>query len=138
MLRLVRIFLSLLADSSPFKKRGFSTHTRKGDLQVSKKYGLVSVDFYQSISPFHPDFHEILDFDIPDGVFVLDFRKVTPVPNLVQETDLYYSFEFVENRGDYWFLYDKHLDFGSSKLEEKILAIETFLANYNGAPISNN
>jgi len=135
MFKLIRIFLSFLADSSPFKKRGFSTHTRKGDLQVSKEYGLVKLDFYQSISPFHPDFHDILDFEIPDGVFVLDFRRVTPLPNLVQETDLYYSFEFVENRGDYWFLYDKKLDFGSDKLEAKILSIEAFLATYKGVAI---
>lgn len=138
MLKLFRIFLSFLADSSPFKKRGFTTHTRKGDLQVSKDYGLVKLDFYQSISPFHPDFHEIVDFEIPDGAFVLDFRKVTPVPNLVQATNLYYSFEFVENRGDFWFLYDKRLDFGSAKLEEKIVAIEAFLETYNGVANSSN
>jgi len=130
MFKFIRIFLGVLADSSPFKKRGYTTHTRKGDLQVSKSYGPIGVDFYQSISPFHPDFHDVIDFPIPDGVFVVDFSKVALVPNLVQEIDLYYSFEFVENRGNFWFLYDKQLDFGSHKLEQKITAIETYLEKF--------
>ncbi len=131
MFKLIRIFLSFMADSSPFKKRGFTTHTRRGDLQVSKEYGLVRLDFYQSISPYHPDFHELLDFTIPDGVFVLNFEKTT-VPNLVQETELYYSFDHVVNVGHYWFLYDKRLDFGSAQLEKKLEAIEVFLERFDG------
>ncbi len=128
MLKFVRIFLGFLADSSPFKKRGFSTHTRNGDLQVSKEYGPIVLHFYQSISAYHPDFHEILDFTIPDGVFVLDFSSASYV-NLVQEIELYHSFEFVRNIGHYWFLYDKRLDFGSPNLEKKLVIIEEFLSS---------
>ena len=128
-LRYVRIFLSFFADSSPFKKRGFSTHTRSGDLCVSKDYGFLRLYFYQSISDFNPVFHEILNFTIPDGVFVLEFKK-GQVPNLIQDTQIYYAFENVIQVENYWFLFDKRLDFGSEKLPSKLEAIEEYMERY--------
>ena len=128
-LKYVRIFLSFFADSSPFKKRGFSTHTRSGDLCVRKDYDVLKLYFYQSISDFNPIFHEVLDFKIPDGVFVLEFTK-GQVPNLIHDTQIYYAFENVVQAGNYWFLFDKRLDFGSEKLPSKLDAVEEYIERY--------
>ncbi len=126
MLKYLRIFLSFLADSSPFKSRGFTTHTRSGDLSVRRDYGGVIVHFYQSISSYHPIFHKILDFEVPDGTFILEFKDGV-VPNLIQDTEIYYSFEYVRRIENYWFLFDKKLDFGSEKIVSKLEAIEAYI-----------
>ncbi|MAF78100.1 MAG: hypothetical protein CME63_17525 [Halobacteriovoraceae bacterium] len=133
MLDLVRRFLSFFADSSPFKKRGFKTRAHMGDFFVFKKYEdnqrELILYFYQSISPFQPRFREILTEEIPDGVFVLEYQNLE-TPNLVQETDLYYSFDHVLKADRFWFFYDDHLDFGSPKIELKLEAIENYIDKY--------
>ena len=135
MLKYVRIFLSFLADSSPFKARGFRSGTVRTDFYVFKEYGNLKLWFYQSLSPDHPHLSHLLDFSIEDGVFVLEFPE-GGVANLVQEHDLYYAFERVERRENTWFLFDKRLDFGSAKNEEKLTLIEEFIQRYDSGEFS--
>lgn len=72
-------FLSLFfPDLTGFKELGFKVKTGNGELIVEKVEELYSIKFSQGFEPFNPHLTVEVDFDIPDGFFLIEFFHEVP------------------------------------------------------------
>lgn len=101
-----------MPDLTGFKEMGFEVHTSNGDLYVEKKTSLYELRFSQGFEPFNPRLAKIVDFNIPDGFFMVYFLKETPNLDEYRE-DLELLFQQVYLRGEYAFFFNPRLDFGT-------------------------
>lgn len=115
-----RLLFSLFPDLSGFKELGFEVKTYNGELLVEKKTSEYSLKFSQGFEPFSRHILVDIDFEIPDGFFVVEFLG-TNVPSLKNfQEELSPLFRFHRQVGNYWFVYDKSLDFSTPQIGVKV------------------
>lgn len=123
--RWFKLLFSLMPDLTGFKEMGFKVKTTNGDLLVEKETSLYRLRFSQGFEPYHPKLHSIVDFDIPDGLFIVEF--LGQVPDLSAYSDrLDPLFKEVVQRGEFAFLFNPRLDFstpGVNVKAEKLIAV---------------
>ncbi|MCR9205431.1 MAG: hypothetical protein NXH75_12685 [Halobacteriovoraceae bacterium] len=115
-----RLLFSLFPDLSGFKELGFEVKTYNGELFVERNTDEYSLKFSQGFEPFSRHILVEMDFDIPDGFFVLEFHgSSAPLIEEFQE-ELSPLFRFHKQVENYWFLYDKSLDFSTPQIGVKV------------------
>lgn len=109
-----------MPDLTGFKEMGFTVRTYNGDLYVEKVTENYKVRFSQGFEPFHPTLREVVDFEIPDGLILVEFlseKKELPKAFLEEIGQLFQSHYIREN---YFFLFNARMDFGSPSINVKV------------------
>lgn len=124
--RFFKLLFSLFPDLTGFKEMGFKVHTFNGELYVEKKEILYSLKFSQGFEPFNPKLGLDPDFEIPDGVFLVEFHadKIPSIDSYKDDLDI--LFRFNHQRGKYWFHFNPKLDFSTPQIgvkTEKLIKI---------------
>lgn len=114
-----------MTDFSSYQKLGFKARTYNQDFILTKtypRYG-VTVEVYQALGPYHPEYAPLIDFEIPDAcVLIIGARRVSGLGR-----DLVTHFEFIKERGDYLFAYSRFLEIDDLKMKSAIEFLETKL-----------
>lgn len=124
----LKFFLSLLPDLSGFKEMDFKVSSHRGQLFAHKKTESYHLYFSQGFEPDHPEFGPLVDFDIPDGFFVVKFLQPTEAKQREAfHHELLSWFRFVVDKGDYCFFFDQRLDFSSEKIGVRTEKVVSYL-----------
>lgn len=115
-----------MPDLTGFKELGFVVHANHGDLYVEKVSDYYRLRFSQGYEPHHPILGKVIDFDIPDGFFMVEFMK-TPLELKNFQSELDPLFKESLQRGNYWFLFNPKLDFGTPNISIKAEKLITLL-----------
>ena len=123
----------MFPDLTGFKEMGFEVKTFNGDLYVEKVSDHYKVRFSQGYEPFHPRLKKIVDFNIPDGFIMIEFVH-PPDELLVHELeDLGKLFQEHRLRDNYFFLFNKKLDFTSGGINIKVEKVVRRMDDFFGA-----
>lgn len=110
--RWFKLLFSLMPDLTGFKEMGFEVHTSNGDLYVEKNTTLYRLRFSQGFEPFNPRLSKIVNFEIPDGFFMVEFLgKVPDLENVREELEV--LFRHVHIKEEFAFFFNPRLDFGT-------------------------
>jgi len=121
-----KLLFSLMPDLTGFKDMGFKVHTSHGDLYVEKKTSAYRLRFSQGLEPYHPQLGKLVDFEIPDGFFMIEFYKEKP-SIMDGQKSLGPLFQSIYERDSFWFLFNPKLDFGTANVAIKADKIINFL-----------
>ena len=69
-----KFLFSLMPDLSGFKELGFKVSTMRGQLFVKRESPLYNLWFTQGLEPDNRIWGDLVDFDIPDGFFVIELK----------------------------------------------------------------
>jgi hypothetical protein len=115
-----------MPDLTGFKEMGFKVHASHGDLYVEKKTSKYRLRFYQGLEPYHPQLSKLVDFEIPDGFFMIEFYKDRP--SIVDgQKSLGPIFQSIYERGNFWFFFNPKLDFVTPSVAIKADKVIKFL-----------
>lgn len=110
-----------MPDLTGFKELGFKVRTSRGQLFVEKIAPSYKVSFSQGFEPDHPTWGELVDFEIPDGLIVVEFEDSLSGENVEHLShELEGLFRFLHNKDSFLFLFDHRLDFNTPQIGVKM------------------
>lgn len=131
LLKLFKILFSLFPDLTGFKEMGFTAHIKASELILQKNTKNYEIKFSQGLEPFSSNIKSVIDFDIPDGFFLVEFLCEKGVDMEDYEDDLSPLFQYTIQKGHFWFLFDKKLDFSTVNIHIKVEKLLKILDGIN-------